>query len=320
MSVFRFAHPLAFILLILPLVMGYLMLRRRWTTLPPLIQYSDTRLVSGLPLSWRVRLRHLPNILRATAWIVLVIALARPQSGQAREILRGQGIDIVFALDISGSMDAPDFDPINRLEAAKSVMIDFINQREFDRIGLVVFADTAFQQAPLTLDYDILIRLIEEIRLAPELGLGTETAIGSGLASAANMLRSSTATTRIIILLTDGANNTGNLAPITVAEAVATLGIRVYTIGMGDPTFQDGELDIVTLTSIAEITGGNYFQANDTVGLQNTYDLINNLERSTVERQLFVRWQDQAMHLIVAALILLILERVLRHTFFQTLP
>ncbi len=320
MSVFRFAHPLAFLLLTLPVVIGYLMLRRRWATLPPLIQYSDTRLVSNLPLSWRVRLRHLPDILRAIAWIVLVIALARPQSGQAREILRGQGIDIVFALDISGSMDAPDFDPVNRLEAAKSVMIDFINQREFDRIGLVVFADTAFQQAPLTLDYDILIRLIEEIRLAPELGLGTETAIGAGLASAANMLRSSTAATRIIILLTDGANNTGHLAPITVAEAVATLGIRVYTIGMGDPTFQEGELDIVTLTSIAELTGGNYFQANDSIGLQDTYALINNLERSTVERQLFVRWQDQAMFLILTALILLILERVLRHTLFQTLP
>lgn len=179
-----------------------------------------------------MRFRRVPDALRLLAWLLLVMALARPQSGQTQEIIRGQGIDIVLALDISGSMAALDFAPQNRLEAAKGVIADFIARREFDRTGLVVFAQDAFQQTPPTLDYPALLRSLDEVQLA-DLGLTDGTAIGLGLAAAGNMLRQSMAASRVIILLTDGANNAGGVGPLTVAEAVAALGTRVYTIGMG---------------------------------------------------------------------------------------
>ncbi len=294
--------------------------------------------MSGIAPSWRIRTRLLPDVLRMLAWGALVIALARPQTGSAREILRGQGIDIVLALDISGSMAALDFEPQNRLTAAKEVIGEFIAGRQFDRIGLVVFARNAYHQSPLTLDYATVINLLNQVRLAPEIVDENKhplildgTAIGLGIASAGTMLRDSTAPSRVIVLLTDGDNN-ASLDPITAAQAMQALGIRIYTIGMGktgqvplpDPEngviFQESDLDEATLQQIAEQTGGLYFRAENRAGLTQIYAEIDRLERSRVERQVFVPWQDQAWVWIGAAIVLLMIERVLRETLFQTIP
>ncbi len=331
--IFRFAHPAALMLLAIPLVFFMLYYLRRWQTQPTVMLYSDTRLLEGLAVSWRVRLRYLPDILRLLAWGLLVIGLARPQSGQAQEIIRGQGIDMVLALDISGSMAALDFDPQSRLEAAKAVISDFVSGREFDRIGLVVFARDAFHHAPPTLDYNILLQLLDEVRLAPDLGLEDGTAIGMGLMSSANMLRSSNAPTRLVILLTDGANNSGGVDPITAAQDLNLLGLRIYTVGMGktglvpvpidnagNTRVIESDLDEETLQRIADIADGRYFRAVDLTDLRQIYDQIDVLERSDIERQVMVRWQEQAAQWLGASLLLLLVERVLRHTLFQSIP
>lgn len=324
--IFRFAYPAALALVLLPLL---LLLLERWRgrlSVPSLV-YSDVRLMDGLRSGWRVRYRRLPDVVRALAWVALVIALARPQAGRAQEIIRGQGIDIVMALDISGSMGTLDFDPQTRLQAAKQVIGSFVRERSFDRIGLVVFAREAFHQVPPTLDYDVLLRLLDEVQLAPDLTLDDGTAIGMGLASAGNMLRRSQATSRVVILLTDGANNAGALDPLTAARALHVFGMRVYTIAVGraEPNtggdmFVRNDLDEETLQEIAALTGGVYFRATDIGVLQQVYDQINRLERSDIERQVFMRWQEQAEGWMGLALVLLLSERVLRITVFQTLP
>lgn len=329
---FRFAHPSALILLLIPLAMMLLWMLGRWRETFPVIRYSDVRLMDNLPVSWRVRSRRLPDVLRLLAWLLLVLALARPQSGNAQEIIRGQGIDIVLALDISGSMAALDFAPQNRLEAAKMVIGHFIAGREFDRIGLVVFAEDSFQQTPPTLDYGTLLRTLDAVQLATELGLIDGTAIGLGIASAGNMLRQSTAVSKVVVLLTDGANNAGGIGPLTAAAAVAALDIRVYTIGIGRPglvpvpddtggtQMVQSDLDETTLQSIAQITGGVYFRAEDPDSLQHIYDQINALERSDVVRQVYINWQEQAGWLLGTALAALVFERLLRQTLFQSVP
>ncbi|HEX2620899.1 MAG TPA: VWA domain-containing protein, partial [Phototrophicaceae bacterium] len=242
------------------------------------------------------------------------------------------------ALDISGSMAALDFQPGTRLDAAKRVIADFITGREFDRMGLVVFARNAFHQAPLTLDYRVLNQLLDQVKIVNEIVdengnplLLDGTAIGLGIASAGTMLRTSTAPSKVIVLLTDGDNNTA-FDPITAAQAVAALGIRVYTIGMGKTgqipiadqsgniVYVDSDLDEDTLNQIATTTGGLYFRAEDTAGLQQIYDEINRLERSRVERQVYIPWQDSAWGWLWTSLVLLMIERVLRRTIFQTIP
>ncbi|HEX2909027.1 MAG TPA: VWA domain-containing protein [Phototrophicaceae bacterium] len=330
--VFRFAHPAALLLLLIPLAVLLRMVIRRWRPVFPVLRYSDTRLLADLPVSVRVRFRHLPDSLRLLAWMLLVVALARPQSGNSQELIRGQGIDIVLALDISGSMAALDFAPQNRLAAAQAVISDFIAGREFDQIGLVVFAQDAFQQTPPTLDYRVLQASLAEVQLAPDFGLTDGTAIGLGIAAAGNMLRQSAAASRVIILLTDGANNAGGMGPLTAAQAVAALGIRVYTIGMGktgqvpfpdaagNTQLIESDLDELTLQAIAAATGGLYFRAEDLSSLQRIYDQINALERSDVTRQVLVNWQEQAGALLWGVLVLLLGERLLRQTVFQVLP
>jgi Ca-activated chloride channel family protein len=266
-------------------------------------------------------LRRLPDALRLLGWILLVIALARPQSGTGEERIVGQGIDIVMAMDISDSMAEADFNGLTRFDAAKDVIRDFIDGREFDRIGLVVFAEDAYYQAPPTLDYNILKLTLENVPLAGERGLSNRTAIGLGLASSVNMLRSSEADSQVIILLTDGANNAGEIDPISAARIAATFGFRVYTIGMGtNEVAAENSLDEDTLRQIADITNGRYYNALTLSDLQNIYDQIDRIERSPIERQLNIRWQDRASIALVLALILLLLERFLRHTLFQTIP
>ncbi|MFW5708767.1 MAG: vWA domain-containing protein [Chloroflexota bacterium] len=339
MSEFRFAYPVA--LLLIPTLVGLFAAWARWwrpdsSSTYSRLRYPDLRLMRGLPASWRVRWRYLPEGLLVAAWILLVIGLARPQSGSGIEVIRGQGVDIVLAVDISTSMAALDFQPDNRLEAAKRVIADFIAGRTFDRIGLVVFARNAYHQAPLTLDYPVLLQLLEQIALVSELreveGRQLDgTALGLGIASAANMLRESDTASKVIILLTDGANNAG-VDPLIAADAARLLGIRVYTIGMGLPGIVnapdregniiqiESDLNEESLRQIASMTNALYFRAEDTAGLQRIYQQIDRLERSDVERTVFVRWQDQAIWLILPALMLLLIERTLRSTVFQKLP
>ncbi len=320
---FRLAQPLVALIPILFVAWWWLRRRKHQSSIL-FVKYSDIRLLESLPTSWRVRFQWLPNALRWLSCGCLVIALARPQTGQSQQIIRGQGIEIVLALDISGSMEADDFSPQNRLEAAKSVIDSFIQRREFDRIGLVVFAHDAFQLIPPTLDYTVLRTALSNTQSATAEGIADGTAIGLGISSAANMLRSGDAASKIVILLTDGANNAGDIGPITAAEALATLSIRVYTIGMIQHALntlnQADPIDEETLKSVASITQGRYFTASDLAGLQSIYDQIDGLERSDVERQIFIRWEEQFPTFAVFALFLLIIEYILRQSVLQVIP
>jgi Ca-activated chloride channel homolog len=330
---FQFAHPWYLLaLFLIPAMAVWLWRRERPTTL----QYSDVGLTQGLPQSPRIWLRWLPTGLRLLTLALLIVAVARPQTSREREIIRGRGVDIVLALDISGSMAALDFEPENRLEAAKRVIAEFIGGREYDRIGIVVFTRAAFSQCPPTFDYDVLRRLLVKVDLGPKLGLEDGTAIGMGIAQASAMLQESDAKSRVIILLTDGVNNAGEIAPLTAAQAAAALDIKVYTIGMGkpgqvpfpmeDPFFGrqtrmiESEIDEEALQQIAETTDAAYFRATDTEGLREIYAQIDQMEKSEVEVQVFTRYKELAVWALLPALVLLILELLLRKTVFRTLP
>jgi Ca-activated chloride channel family protein len=329
---FQFAYPAAFLLFVIPVVLFGWSRRKKWLFESAALVYSSTFLVENLPSTWRVRWRGVPAGLWAGAWVFLVVGLARPQSGMAQQITRGQGVDIVLALDISGSMNALDFAPQNRLEAAKAVIASFVAGRSFDRIGLVVFAADAFQRVPLTLDYNALLASLNAIELAPALALPDGTAIGMGVASSGNLLRPSRAASKVIILLTDGANNAGSIGPLSAAQAVGALGMRVYTISMGRngqvqvPDVNGGtklvesNLDENTLQKIASETGGQFFRAAELVDLQAVYNEINRLERSDIERISWVDWNELAPALVWIALGLFIMERLLRVTVFQVVP
>ncbi|MBN1995045.1 MAG: VWA domain-containing protein [Anaerolineae bacterium] len=327
---FRFASPWLLVFLIAPFVLALLPLLARGRLKPATLQYSDVRLTMHPP-SLRQRGRFILPVMRYLALVLLIVALARPQSGSAREVITGEGVDIAIVLDISGSMAALDFEP-NRLGAAKQVILDFIENREYDRVGLVVFATEAFSQVPPTLDYNVLRRILVETQVSWDIGLESGTAIGLGLANGANMLRDSEAKSRVIVLLTDGANNSGQIDPLTAAEIAKALYIRVYTIGAARPgpaplPFPDGrieyrgsEIDEETLRQIADLTGGLYFRAEDERGLQEIYDTINELERSQVEVRTFTRYTELAAWLIIPAGLLLAMEILLRKTIFKTIP
>ncbi len=329
--IFHFASPWLLILLVLPVALALLpWLLHRWSR-PATLQYSDLRLTNPLTSSLRQKIRGFLPVLRYIALALLVLALARPQAGSAREVISGEGVDIAIVLDISGSMAALDFEP-NRLGAARQVIRDFIRQRQYDRIGLVIFATEAFSQVPPTLDYKVLERVLDETQVSWDIGLDSGTAIGLGLANGANMLRDSQAESRVIVLLTDGANNSGQIDPMTAAEIAKALDIRVYTIGAARPgpaplpfpdghvEYRDSEIDEETLRQIADLTGGLYFRAEDTRGLQQIYDTINDLERSQVEVRTFTRYNELATWLILPAVALLVVELLLRRTIFRTIP
>ncbi len=330
--IFRFASPWLLLLLIIPLLLLILHLwQRNKRFRPATMQYSDLRLTHHLSPSFRQRLRFILPALRLIVLILLVIGLARPQSGNAHEIISGEGVDIAIVLDISGSMAALDFDP-NRLGAARSVIHDFINNRQYDRIGLVIFATEAFSQVPPTLDYKVLKNILDETQVSWDIGLDSGTAIGLGLANGSNMLRDSEAKSRVIILLTDGANNSGQIDPLTAAEIAKALDIRVYTIGAARPgpaalpfpdgriEYRDSEIDEETLREIADITGGLYFRAENEQGLQEIYDTINELERSQVEVRTFTRYTELMIWFVLPALFLLLVELLLHRTILKKIP
>ena len=321
----HFASPyyLWLLTLLVPMI-GYYV----WRTLQggASIQISSVAGVVRAPRTVRYYLRHLPFALRAAAFALLVVALARPQDVEQNVRTNTEGIDIMLAIDVSGSMLARDFKP-DRITAAKEVAGSFIADRYGDRIGLVAFAGEAFTQSPLTTDQSTLQTLLARIRS----GLIEDgTAIGNGLATAINRLRESDAKSKVIILLTDGVNNQGQIAPMTAAEIAKAQGIRVYTIGVGTEgmapypaidTFvnQKVEIDEKVLKAISDMTGGRYFRATDKEKLKAVYDEINQLEKSKIEvmehisyHELFLTWALAALGLLFAEFLLsnLVLKRI----------
>ncbi len=333
---FQFATPwLLTMLWAIPMLIYVLQRRQARQASAAGLRFANVSLLRH-KRAWRARLRPLLTVSRLLALALLIIGLARPQLAQAREIVHGEGVDIVIAQDISGSMASLDFQPQNRLEAAKAVVDDFISRRTYDRIGLVVFAHEAFNQSPMTTDHAVLNRLLKQIQLAPDLKLEDGTAIGLGLANAANMLKDSHAKSRVVILLTDGANNAGEIAPETAADAARALGIKVYTIGMGRPgqvpvpvdspfggkeiVYQESDLDEGLLQKIAQTTGGQYFRATDTTDLQRIYDHINQLEKSQIEITRYSDSIELMTFALVPALALVIGEQVLSQTLLRRIP
>jgi Ca-activated chloride channel family protein len=333
---FRFASPFFLLLLLLIPGLAFFYLRReaasRWGTL----SFPSLNLVAGLPRSPRLSWRHVLVVFRLSAITLLVFTLAHPQTGQAKEIIKGEGIDIMLVLDVSGSMAAEDFEPKNRLEAAKEVIQEFVEGREYDRIGLVVFARQSFIQCPLTLDYDVLLDLLDQIRLGLDMGLRDGTAIGIAIANATNRLKDSTAQSKIIVLLTDGVNNAGQIDPPTAAQIAQTLGIKIYTIGAGrpgsapypveDPFFGKryvnlpNELDEESLRQIADITGGLYFRATDSQALRQIYQRISEMEKTEVEVRRYTHYRELAYLFALPALGLILIEVLLANTVFRKVP
>ena len=281
--------------------------------------------------SWKTAFRHLPFVLRLLAISALILALARPQNVYEEQNAEGEGVDIILCIDVSGSMTAQDFTP-NRLEAAKNVAIDFVNKRLTDRIGIVIFSGESFTQCPLTTDHDVLISQIKSIRNGL---LEDGTAIGSGLGTSVDRLRTSKSKSKVVILLTDGENNGGLIDPKTAKEIAKAFGIKVYTIGVGTEGYapqpvqtpmgivmQNGKVSIdeKLLKEIANETGGKYFRAKNNEGLTDIYAEINNLEKSKVEISKQTHYVEKFFPFLIAALGLIFLEVLLRFTVFRKFP
>lgn len=324
-----FAHPYFFLLLLLVPLAVWLYLWREKR--PATFTLSTIGAFRGRKVSWRTRLCWLPFALALLAFISGVVALARPQSGNAYSTESTEGINIVLALDISGSMLAKDLQP-NRFEAAKSVAGEFVSSRPYDNIGLVVFAGESYTQCPLTTDHAVLLNMINGV----EMGLVNDgTAIGSGLATAVNRLKEIKEGSKVVILLTDGTNNSGTIAPVTAAEIAASFGIRVYTIGVGtmgealypiqtylgvEYVSMPVEIDEVSLKQIASATGGQYFRATDNNSLHKIYEEIDQLEKVKLKVESFTQKEELFPPYLWAALILLFAALLLRSTLFRRMP
>ncbi|RPI05177.1 MAG: VWA domain-containing protein [Ignavibacteriae bacterium] len=298
----KFANPeFLWLLLLLPAIGYYLWWNRRKLTLT--LQFSSLRVFGNIPPTLRERLRHVPLALRLLAIAVFIVALARPQSVSDKQNISTEGIDIVLELDLSGSMLAEDFNP-NRIEAAKQVASEFIDGRTNDRIGLVVFSAESFTQCPLTTDYPVLKNLLREVKNGM---IADGTAIGLAIANGVNRLKDSKAKSKVMILLTDGVNNRGEIDPITAARIAATYGIRIYTVGVGAQgeapypvQTQFGirrqlipvDLDEKGLTQVAEMTGGKYYRATDNRKLKAIYKEIDQLERTKIEVTAYKRYTE----------------------------
>lgn len=324
-----FANPeyLFLLLLLLPIVGWYIYELRKSDAS---VQVSDTRVLAAQPKSIRIWLLHVPFVLRIAVITLISIALARPQLTNKWSSQSTEGIDIMMALDISGTMLAEDLRP-NRLEAAKKVASDFVIARPNDQIGLVVFAGESFTQCPLTTDHAVLVNLFKSV----EYGMVEDgTAIGLGLANAVNRMKDSETKSKVIILLTDGSNNRGDIDPQTAAEIAKTYGIRVYTIGVGSygqarvPVqtpigkqyiTMDNEFDETTLRSIAETTGGQYFRAKDNTSLKAIYEQIDQMEKTKLRVREFSKHTENFMPFLYAALICLLLELIIRYFVIRTI-
>lgn len=326
----EFANPkyLFLLVLLIPLIAWYIV---KMKNMQPTLKVSSTTAHRNKPKSSRVMLRHLPFLLRVLAIGFLIIALARPQNINSWDESQTEGIDIVMALDVSGSMLAQDLKP-DRMEAAKKVAAEFITDRERDNIGLVIFAGESFTQCPLTSDHGILLNLLHEVKYGM---IEDGTAIGLGLANSVNRLKDSQAKSKVVILLTDGSNNRGQIAPITAAELAKSYGIRVYTIGAGTrgmaPTpmmtpfgmqmqNMPVEIDERTLTEIASITGGEYFRATDNKSLKDIYSQIDQMEKTIIRMSKITKKQELYLPFALLAIGLVLCELILRRTWFRSIP
>ena len=326
-----FANPnyLYLLLLLLPMI-GWYIYKLSKSQASLRVSSSEAFDASGAT-SWIVYLRHVPFLLRMLAIALLIVVLARPQSTNSWSNSSTEGIDIMLAMDISGSMLARDFSP-NRVEAAKDVAARFVSGREYDNIGLVIFAGESFTMCPMTTDHAVLQNLMKEVYCGM---VDDGTAIGDGLATAINRIKEGPAKSKTIILLTDGTNNTGVVDPLTAAEIARTFGIRVYTIGVGTQgmapypvqtpygiRYQNMpvEIDEAKLRQIASTTEGAYFRATDKAALQNIFEEIDQMEKSKIEVKHFSKKDEKYFVFGLIGMVLLITQAVLRYTLLRKIP
>jgi Ca-activated chloride channel family protein len=284
-------------------------------------------------------LRHLPMVLRLIGIGLLAVALARPQKGTSEEEVTTEGVDIMLVLDVSYSMKALDFQPKNRLFVAKETIKEFIKKRRSDRLGLVVFAKRSYTKCPLTLDYNILAQFLDGVTFEE---FSDRTAIGVALATAGNRIKDSHAKSKVIILLTDGGNNSGEIAPLAAANALGQLGIKTYTIGVGKegevPYPMDmvdrftgkvlgtqvqmvkSDLDEQLLADIAHATGGKFFRAQNTEKLKEIYDTIDKMEKMQMKTKLYMSYADYFFPWVIAGVVILLFETIVSHTWLRRIP
>ena len=323
-------HPeyLYLLLLLIPLIVWYVV---RLSKTQASFKLASANAFKGMKSDMRVYMRHLLFLLRLISIALMIIVIARPQALSSWEETETQGIDIVMALDVSGSMLSQDLQP-DRLQAAKKVAAEFITDRINDNIGLVIFAGESFTQCPLTTDHKVLLNLLNEINFGM---IEDGTAIGLGLATSVNRLKESDSDSRVVILLTDGTNNSGQIAPLTAADLARSYGIRVYTVGVGTkgmaPTpvntpygirMQNMPVDIdeKTLTEIAAMTGGQYFRAQDTEGLRQVYDEIDEMEKYLISVQNVTRRRELFLPFALLAMGLILFELILRRSWLRNIP
>ena len=331
-----FANPAYFLLLLLliPWIVWYFLFRSKSESH---IQWASTEALRRVPHTWRTRLVHLPFFLRTVLYVLAVIILARPQTGSSWRTGQTEGIDIMMALDISTSMATPDISP-NRITAARDVALDFINNRPNDNIGITLFGGEAFTQCPLTTDHATLMQSFKgaNCNLQNDGIIQPGTAIGMGIASAVSHLENSPSKSKVVILLTDGANNTGEISPLMATDMAKNLGIRIYTILLGSnskvnvPVAQlpngevytqqvDDTTDPSTLKQIANETGGIFYHASSRSSLKQVYDDIDKLEKTKLKVSQHSRHYEAYQPFALAAILVLLLEILLRTTWFKRL-
>lgn len=330
----HFQNP--WVLILLPVAVA-LIIHGKTIELRPAFRFSNESLLRNLRTTFRTKLHNRVFLLRIAALCLLILALSRPQLRLQESKMETEGIDIVLAIDISTTMLAEDFKHAgrreSRIDAVKDVVREFINNRRDDRIGIVVFASRAYTVAPLTLDYGWLLQNLDRIKVGI---IEDGTAIGSGISSALNRVKDTEAKSKIVILLTDGRNNTGTISPLTAAEAARALNIRVYTIGagtkgiapypakdiFGNTVYRQARIDIdeEILKTIAEKTHAKYFRATDTDSLRSIYREINGLEKSPIEEKGYTEYGELFHLFLIPALILLLFEAVLSNTVLRRIP
>ena len=324
---------LLLLLLLIPYILWYVMYRKK---AEPTIRMSNTFAFRYAPKSWRVMLMPLSLLLRILAFVMIVLVLARPQTSNSWKSETVEGIDIMLAMDVSTSMLAEDLKP-NRIEAAKQVASEFIIGRPNDNIGLAIFAGESFTQCPMTTDHTSLLNLLQNVRtdIAARGLIEDGTAIGMGLANAVSRLKDSKAKSKVVILLTDGSNNRGDISPMTAAEIAKSLGIRVYTIGVGTnnvapyPMPVAGgvqyvnipvEIDTKTLAAIASTTNGEFYSATNNAKLREVYQEIDKLEKTKMNVKQYSKRYEAYAPFAIAACLLLLLELLLRETLLKKIP
>ncbi len=299
------------------------------------IKYSNLNFLKQIPSSTWLFLRHLPMYLRVISLGLLIVALARPQEGKKNTVIKSEGIGIALLIDISGSMKGEDLSP-NRLMAAKKVVSEFVKKRNNDLLSLIVYGSEAFMQCPLTLDHSVMADFLEKVDFIPE--LSQRTAIGMAMATGVNALKKGKVKSKVIILLTDGENNAGEVDPITAAELAKTYDIKIYTIGIGKPgqstvpitvehpffgkqvQFMANNMNEAMLREIAEITEGRYFNAEDNQALADIYEKINSLEKTKIESNQYLEYDEKFLTFMMAAFFIFCLEIGLRLTRFNSIP